>query len=321
MINVLLLLLGLVVLIVGGEILVRGATNIAYSLKISPLVVGLTVVAFGTSAPELIVNISSAVNNMPELALANIVGSNICNLALVLGITAFIYPIAVDEKSIKIDWVLTMGSALLLQFFVSKDYTLSRFEGIILFLILIIYTYFLIEMSRRETMEKIASGESDDDIPDVSGARLFKEIGIFLAGCVCLYLGAEVLFIKGATGIAKDLGMPDRMIGLTIVAIGTSLPELVASGMAAYKKDTDMAIGNLLGSCIFNVLSILGVTSMIHSLSDTGHHIVNYDMWWMLGIMLLTLPIIAIRRKVGKVEGFILLTAYLSYMVIVITKG
>lgn len=321
-INLALLAAGLVVLILGGDFLVRGASKIAYSLQISPLVVGLTVVAFGTSAPELIVNISSSLHGKDSLALGNIVGSNVCNLALVMGITALIYPIAVDEKSIKIDWVLTMGSCLLLQFFVSRDYTLSRFEGIILFFILIIYTYFLIEMSRRETKEKLRLEGVDEEPESVMGLELAKEIGFFALGCGMLYVGAELLFIKGASGIALNLfgegEKSDRIIGLTIVAIGTSLPELVASGMAALKKDTDMAIGNLLGSCIFNVLSILGVTSMISSITDTGGTIVDQDMWWMLGIVFLTLPILAIRRRVGRLEGLILLSSYVTYMSYVI---
>ena len=326
LINLSLLAAGLVILIFGGDFLVRGATSIAYSFQLSPLVVGLTVVAFGTSAPELVVNISAAMYGKDSLALGNIVGSNICNLALVLGITALIYPIKVDEKSIKIDWVLTMGSALLLQFFVAKDYTLSRFEGIILFFILIIYTYFLIQMSRRETKEKLLEqGLDPDTVTDVKGMQLVKEIGFFLLGCAMLYVGAEFLFIKGATGIALGLfgegDKSDRIIGLTIVAIGTSLPELVASGMAAYKKDTDMAMGNLLGSCIFNILSILGITSTISSITDRDQSIVNGDMWWMMGVILVVLPIMATRRRIARFEGFILLSIYITYITYVIINA
>ncbi len=307
-----LLIGGLVVLIFGGELLVRGATNIAYSLQISPLVVGLTVVAFGTSAPELIISVSSALHGADELSLGNVVGSNICNLALVMGITALFYPIPVDSKSLKIDWVVTIGAGLLLQFFISRDYTLSRFEGIIFLFILVIYTYFLIEMSRREMKEKAA--ENNEEIEDVKGWTLMKEIGLFLFGCALLYVGAELLFVKGASRIAVSLGMDDRMIGLTIVALGTSLPELVASGVAAFKKDTDLALGNLMGSCIFNILSILGFTSLISEIQDGGHSIVDSDIWWMLGLFVLVFPLMAIRKKIGRVEGAILLSFYFIYM-------
>lgn len=318
---------GLVVLILGGEILVGGATNIAYYLNISPLVVGLTVVAFGTSAPEMIISVSSSLNGQDALALGNVVGSNICNLALVMGITALLYPIAVDEKSIKIDWVMTMGSALLLYFFVSKDFALNRFEGIIFLFIIIIYTYFLIGMSRKEMAEKQA--ESDEEIPEMNPLHLAKQIGLFVVGCGLLYVGAELMFVKGAKGLAMELfgdknpEEADRIIGLTVVALGTSLPELVASSIAAFKKETDMALGNLLGSCIFNIMSILGVTSVIREVHDgsDNHSIVSGDMLWMLGLTALVLPMMMIRRKIGRPEGVVLLSFYVVYISYLIING
>lgn len=314
---------GLVVLILGGEILVGGATNIAYYLNISPLVVGLTVVAFGTSAPEMIISVSSSLNGQDALALGNVVGSNICNLALVMGVTALLYPIKVDEKSMKIDWVMTMGSALLLYFFVSKDFALNRFEGIIFLFIIIIYTYFLIGMSRKEMAAKQA--ESDEELPVMNAKHLAKQIGLFFVGCLLLYIGAELMFVKGAKGLAESMfpnnPEADRIIGLTVVALGTSLPELVASAIAAFKKETDMALGNLLGSCIFNIMSILGVTSVIRDIHDKSHAIVSSDMIWMIALTALVLPIMLIRKKIGRIEGVILLLFYVTYIGYLIMYG
>lgn len=325
-IDLLWLIGGLAVLIVGGEILVGGATNIAYYLNISPLVVGLTVVAFGTSAPEMIISVSSSLNGQDALALGNVVGSNICNLALVMGVTALLYPIKVDEKSMKIDWVMTMGSALLLYFFVSKDFALNRFEGIIFIFIIVIYTYFLIGMSRKEMAEKQA--ESDEEIPQMNTMHLLKQIGLFVVGCGLLYVGAELMFVRGAKGLAFSIfgennAEADRIIGLTVVALGTSLPELVASAIAAFKKETDMALGNLLGSCIFNIMSILGVTSVIGDIHDrsAGHSIITDDMLWMMGLMVLVLPLMMIRKKIGRPEGVLLLLFYVVYISYLIVYG
>lgn len=307
-----LLLLGLVVLIVGGEFLVRGASNLAYSIQISPLVVGLTVVAFGTSAPELLISLQSALEGAPDLAMGNIIGSNICNLTLVLGATAVFYPIIVHDNSIKVDWFMTMGSALLLFFFVSKDHVVQRFEGIIFVLILVIYTYFLIEMSRRETREKLLEENDGEELPKVSGLAIFKELGILAIGGGMLYFGSE-WFVGGAKDIAIRLNVDETMIGLTVIALGTSLPELVTSAIAAYQKNTDLAMGNLLGSCIFNVLSILGVTSIVKNIS-VNPSLIDTDMLIMMGVMLLVLPMMISRRRIGRIEGGILLIAYIGYL-------
>lgn len=302
------------VLVVGGELLVRGAANLAYSIHISPMVVGLTIVAFGTSAPELLISLKSALAGSDAISIGNVVGSNICNLGLVMGITAMFYPIFVSTNSIKVDWLMTMGSALLLYFFISKDMAVNHFEGVIFVLILAIYTYFLIEMSRRETREKMI--EDDEEIPKVQGKAIVKEVAILAAGCVCLYFGAE-WFVGGATSIAQQFGVSDRIIALTIVALGTSLPELVTSTIAAYKKNTDLALGNLLGSCIFNILSILGITSIIKEVTVT-QEVISTDMLWMMGVILLVLPMMISRRKIGRIEGGILIAYYGAFMYFVV---
>ena len=305
---------GLIILIGGGDLLVRGASRIAFSLQISPLVVGLTVVAFGTSAPELLISIVSALDGQSGVAMGNIVGSNICNLTLVLGVTAVFYPIIVSDNSIKIDWLMAMGSSLLLYFFVNEDKQVERFEGVIFIVCLIIYTYFLIEMSRKETREKMSLEQNldIDDIPSVSGSGVWKEVFFVVAGSVGLFLGAYV-FVGGVEDLGEKFSIPEHVLGLTVVALGTSLPELVTSAIAAYKKSTDLAIGNLLGSCIFNILCILGITSSILNI-PVNEHILETDMLWMLGITLLVLPMMISRRKIGRIEGGILLFVYFYYM-------
>ncbi len=305
-----LLILGLVLLVIGGDFLVRGASNLAYSVQISPLVVGLTVVAFGTSAPELLVSLQAALDGSPDISMGNIIGSNICNLTLVLGATALFYPILVHENSIKIDWPMAMGSSLLLYFFISHDHVVQRFEGIIFVLILAIYTYFLIEMSRRETLERMA--EEHEEVPEIVGSAVLKEVGFLALGGVMLYFGSE-WFVGGAKSIAQGLGVSDAIIGLTVIAIGTSLPELVTSIIAAYQKNTDLAVGNLLGSNIFNILSILGFTSIVKDIS-VNPTLVNIDMWIMMAIVVLVLLLMIFGRKIGRLGGAVLLITYASYM-------
>lgn len=308
-----LLIAGLVILIAGGEFLVRGASNIAYSLRISPLVVGLTIVAFGTSAPELLISTTSAIQGETGLAMGNVVGSNICNLSLVLGITALFYPIVVSDNSIKVDWLVTMGASLCLFFFVNEDQTLVRYEGVIFIVSLIVYTYFLIEMSRKETKERISQGLSThEEDAAMANTKLPREILFILIGIAGLFFGAD-MFVDAVLKIAAVFEIPKDIVGLTVVALGTSLPELVTSAIAAYKKNTDLAIGNLLGSCIFNILSILGITSLIKDV-DVTPHLMEKDMLWMLAITLLVLPMMISRRKIGRVEGALLLGVYAWYM-------
>lgn len=319
LISILSLIGGLVVLLVGGEFLVRGATNIAYSIKISPMVVGLTIVAFGTSAPELLISLQAALSGQPDLAMGNVIGSNICNLTLVMGVTALVYPIFVSDNSIKIDWGMTIGSSVLLYLFAQQNNLIERYEGIIFLIILAIYTYFIIDMSRKETIAKAAEGlvsDDEEDIPEVKGVGVLKELLFLVIGCVLLKYGAEY-FVIGASDIASAMSISPKVIALTVVALGTSLPELVTSAVAAYKKETDLALGNLLGSCIFNNLSILGITSIVQDI-HVDDSLVNSDMLWMLGVMLVLLPMMISNRKIGKIEGLILLGIYITYTYVVI---
>lgn len=308
-------IVGVIILIFAGDFLVRGASNIAYKMMISPMVVGLTIVAFGTSAPELFISTWAALGGSPNLAVGNVVGSNICNLSLVLGATAIFYPIVIKERGVIVDWFMTIGSGVLLYFFMSMDGKITRFEGIIMVMILSIYTYALIQNSRKTTKEKLAKGleiEIDEDVPPLNEIVIWKEVAYFVVGIIGLYIGVT-LFGDNILKIAQEFGMSKGLAGLTVVAFATSLPELITSIIAAYKRNTDLAIGNLLGSCIFNVLSILGVTSIITDIDNIEPFIMSRDMLWMFGVMLLIAPFLFYFRKFSKVSGILLIIFYVTY--------
>jgi cation:H+ antiporter len=305
------LIFGLIVLILGGELLVRGSTSIALKAKISPLVVGLTIVAFGTSAPELLISVKAALSGSPDLTMGNVVGSNICNLALVLGVTALIGPIRVNVNSIKIDWPMAMGASLLLYLLLKNEPRLTLWTGLMFLSILVAYTIFIITRSRKETKEQ----ELDLDIPPTSKSP-WKDIFYISLGCVGLYYGSD-WFVEGAKDLATTLGVSERVIGITVLAIGTSLPELVTAIVAASKGETDLAVGNLMGSNIFNILSILGITSIITTI-DVGSEIIRYDLLAMMLITLLILPMMLYKRVLGRAAGVILLVLYVYYTYTVI---
>lgn len=308
------LLAGLTFLILGGDFLVRGATAIALRAKISPLVVGLTVVAFGTSAPELLVCVQSAVAGNPDIAMGNVIGSNICNLALVLGVTAFITPIGVHADSLKIDWPVTMGASLLL-FLLILDGWVDIWEGVLFVSILVIYTVLIIRKSRKETKAELAMQDLLSEIPP--SGNPWKDLLFLVLGAAGLYFGAE-WFVDSASALAEQLGVTQRVISITVVALGTSLPELVTAAIASFKKESDLAVGNLLGSNIFNVLSILGITSLVKEI-QVNEMMVQVDMLWMLGITALVFPMMLIKRRISRAEGAVLLGIYCFYTYTVIT--
>lgn len=310
-----LLIVGLFVLIIGGDFLVRGASSIALRAHISPLVVGLTIVAFGTSAPELLISINAAISGSPDLAMGNVVGSNICNLALVLGVTVLIGPVKVNADSIKIDWPVAMISAILL-FWWSRDGELGLNEGIFFIFFLVSYTFYIIRKSRKENKAIIAM-EEELEVPDGPSSSMSKDLLFLAIGGAGLYFGSD-WFVGGAKELANFLGVSQRVIGITVLALGTSLPELVTAIVASFKRETDLALGNLMGSNIFNILSILGITSLIKPIS-VNQTILSVDMYWMLGITLIILPMMLIQRKLGKTEGIILLCIYVYYTYTVIS--
>ena len=307
-INILILFAGLIVLVLGGDFLIKGSSSFALKMNLSPLVVGLTIVAFGTSAPELLISIKAALTSSPDLAMGNVIGSNICNLALVLGLTAIISPIYVKRNTIWIDWPMTMGSSLLLYILVREGFIIS-YEGLIFIGILVLYLFFVIRKSRKD-LNVARELQQEFNLPKSTSTYL-KDFTYIALGSIGLFLGAE-LFVGGAQDLARNMGIEERVIGITVVAIGTSLPELVTATVASFKKETDLALGNLMGSNIFNILSILGITSIIKEIK-VNDVILNTDIIWMLGITLIILPMMLSKRQIGRVEGAILLMIYIFY--------
>ncbi len=311
----LLLLIGLVTLIAGGEFLVRGAVGIAQKFRLSSLVIGMTVVSFGTSAPELIVSVKAALYGSSEIALGNVIGSNIANIALVLGITVLIFPLPVDRNSKIIDWpMMFIASILFYIFAISGD--ISRAEGIVLFILLILFVVFLIWNSRRKSNKLL-----EEEVFVIPTPRQFLYSLIYLViGLVGLYFGAEWLLL-GAIDIARELGMEERVIGITIVAFGTSVPELVTSGVAAYRKETDISIGNLIGSNIFNIMGVIGLTVIIKPI-NVNEDTLNIDMIWMIGIAALLLPMLILGKKINRLKGLVLIGTYIAYVsILLLSQG
>ncbi|MEJ6755947.1 MAG: calcium/sodium antiporter [Crocinitomicaceae bacterium] len=309
------LLLGLVVLIFGGEFLVKGAVGFSTAMKISPLIVGMTIVSFGTSAPELLVSLTSALDGNPGIAVGNVVGSNIANIALVLGITVLIFPIIADKHTKRIDMPVMIFSTLLFVYFI-QDGWIVMYEGIIMLVVIVAFTIFLIIKGRKQpAIEEVC--EIVDKAP-----KNWKSILFLFLGFIGLYFGAD-WFIQGAVGIAEeflfDNPNKDVIIGVTIVAFGTSAPELVASTVAAYRKQTDISIGNLIGSNIFNILVVLGVTSIVTPLK-VSNEAREFDLFWMVGIALLLVALIALGSKIGRLKGAILLSTYVAYITIILLR-
>ena len=309
------LLLGLVVLIFGGEFLVKGAVGFSTAMKISPLIVGMTIVSFGTSAPELLVSLTSALDGNPGIAVGNVVGSNIANIALVLGITVLIFPIIADKHTKRIDMPVMIFSTLLFVYFI-QDGWIVMYEGIIMLVVIVAFTIFLIIKGRKQPAI-VEVCEIVDKAP-----KNWKSILFLFLGFIGLYFGAD-WFIQGAVGIAEeflfDNPNKDVIIGVTIVAFGTSAPELVASTVAAYRKQTDISIGNLIGSNIFNILVVLGVTSIVTPLK-VSNEAREFDLFWMVGIALLLVALIALGSKIGRLKGAILLSTYVAYITIILLR-
>ncbi len=310
---VLYILLGFVILTVGAEALVRGSAGIARRAGLSALVVGLTIVAFGTSAPEMAVSIGSAVAGKGDLAIGNVVGSNIFNVAVILGIAALICPLQVHLQVLRWDMPIMLGASLLGVLFIFSAAQVGRWEGLVLFSGVVAYTVMAVRMARRESPSLAQSaGEAfpTEQVGESKGG-LPLQIVLTLAGIGLLILGAQLLVIN-AVGLAQILGISEAVIGLTIVATGTSLPELATSAVAAFRKETDIAVGNIVGSNLFNILSILGATALIAPipLGNIGW----LDFGFMLGTSLLLLPLMRTGFRIDRWEGTLLLVSYGVYL-------
>lgn len=300
----LLLLLGLVLLLFSGKYLVRGSVAMANYYKISKLVIGVTVVSFGTSAPEMFVSTLAAYKGHPDVALGNIIGSNIANVALVLAITAIIFPIPVRSNSVKLDAPFMLAiSGLLLVYML--DLRLSRTEGISFIVLLAAYLVFIIRKSRSSY--ESAEENTEDKL------AIWQALVMVLASAVGLALGSKLL-VDNATIIADNLGVSERVIAITVIAFGTSLPELATSAIAAFKKEMDISIGNIIGSNIFNILAVFGVASIVKPMNfDTKF--IGVDIYWMLAIsVLLFLFILPFKGgKLTRFKGFLLFAVYGVY--------
>ena len=301
--DVVLMLLGFALLVVGGDFLVRASVALSLKLNISKMVIGLTVVSFATSLPELLVSLNAALNGSPSIAINNVVGSNIANIGLVLGITALIGTIYVDKTFYKFNWPVLMLFSMLFYCFLSNDNKLSTLEGAILFIGLIV---FVISVLRKSSYT-----EPDDSIDELTVVSNFK-IGVWLfIGGAALYFGSDWL-VKGAIVIAKEIGVSEAVISVSIIAVGTSVPELAASVMAVVRNEKAISLGNLIGSNIFNIGSVLGLTAMIKPIIVEDPLIVSRDLIWMLVFAAILLPLAFIlkRHELKKTEGFILVFIY-----------
>tara|TARA_X000001036_G_scaffold263385_1_gene244809 strand:- start:85 stop:1020 length:936 start_codon:yes stop_codon:yes gene_type:complete len=300
--------IGLVLLIKGGELLFDG--SIAFSLKmdIPKFIVGMTVVSIATSAPEFIVSIQAALMNYPDLALGNVIGSNLANIALVLGIIIIITPIKVDKLFYKIDWPVMMVITLIFVFLVSKDNSLGKMDGIILLILLIIYFIFLFFFQRN----RIDDSEVNSFTSDFSFSKIFS---LTLFGAFFLWLGSEVL-IKGSVNLASQIGISERIISVSIIAFGTSIPELSTSIIAIINKEKGISIGNLIGSNIIDMLGVIGITVIIAPITNLDQGFVNNDLIWMISVAFLLLPLLFLNKKLefGRIEGIILIIVYLVFI-------
>lgn len=310
--QVLLFVLGLAALVVGAEVMVRGASRLAVSWGISPLVVGLTVVAFGTSAPEMAVSVDAALSGSSDLAIGNVVGSNIANVLLILGISALIAPLLVHEQIIRQEVPVMIGASLLV-LALALDGSIGRAESALLFALLIAYTVFLIVQSRRAS--QATSDEYPSEIPTSHWDRRWGvQVALVLAGLALLVLGADWL-VGAAVMVAKMMGVSDLVIGLTVVAVGTSMPEIATSLIAALRGQRDIAVGNVVGSNIFNLLAVLGAAGVV---SASGLHVPeaarNFDLWVMLAVAFACLPILLTGREIARWEGAVFLGYYAAYL-------
>ena len=295
------MLLGFVLLVIGGDFLVRASVSLSFKLNLSKMVIGLTVVSFATSMPELLVSLNAALQGSPDIAINNVIGSNIANIGLVLGITAICTTIEVDKSFYKFNWPALLIFSLLVYFFLRNDYQLSSTEGVILFTTLLAFIILLIKKSR------VSKFEIDNEMNSLSSVSNFKIIIWLIIGGISLYYGADWL-VNGAVSVASQLGMSEAVISVSLVALGTSVPELAASVVAVIKKERALSLGNLIGSNIFNIGSVLGLTAIVDNITIEDPEILSRDVLWMLAFVFALLPLVIIskRNKLQLKEGFLL---------------
>lgn len=301
--QLLFILIGLTLLILGGNWLLRAAVALSLRLQIPKIVIGMTVVSLATSAPELIVSIRAALDGFPDLALGNVVGSNIANLGLVLAITILLGSITVRPSFYTTDWPMLMVASLLFAAFIWYDGVLGRLEGGVMVLMLVFFLWFLLLYQKPAVLEEAGLEVNPMGLPRLS---------VFLvAGGLALWGGSELL-ISGAVGLASKWGVSERVIGITLVSVGTSIPELAASVIAILKKEKAISLGNLVGSNIFNILAVLGITALITPVRAMDQRLISYDLFWMLGFAILILPLVFFPKglRLGWRDGMLLILLY-----------
>ncbi len=310
--NILFIVLGLTILIAGGNWLLKSAVALSLRLNIPKIVIGMTIVSFATSTPELIVSITAALEGHPDLALANVVGSNIANLGLVLAVILLLGSIEVRRSFYITDWPMMMLASLVFFGFIFFDGKLVRYEGIIMVVLLFLFLIYLLKFQRSAVVEEV----HEDDIP----LPLYKAILFLGLGGAALWGGSELL-ISGAVGMADNYGVSERVIGITVVSVGTSIPEFAASIIAIIKKEKAISLGNLIGSNIFNLMAVLGITSMITPITVMDQGLLSNDIFWMLGISFLILPLVFFPKglRLGWRDGIVLVAVYLTFLYFTIT--
>ncbi|SIS87717.1 cation:H+ antiporter [Zobellia uliginosa] len=305
--NFIFIVLGLMLLIAGGNWLLKSAVALSLRLSIPKIVIGMTVVSFATSAPELIVSIKAALDGFPDLALGNVVGSNIANLGLVLAVTVLMGSIDVRRTFYTTDWPVMMAASLLFFFFLFFDGELQQYEGGIMVVALFLFLVYLLRFQKQAVEDEAP----EDDLP----LPLYKLVLFLGLGGTALWGGSELL-INGAVGTAKIFGVSERIIAVTVVSIGTSIPELAASVIAVIKKEKAISLGNLIGSNIFNLLAVLGITSIITPIKVVDERLLSNDIFWMLGISFLILPLVFFPKglRLGWRDGLVLLSCYVVFV-------
>ena len=307
-----LFLVSFVMLFFGGELLVRSSVALALRMRISTLVVGMTVVSFVTSSPELFVSIKSALNGLTDITFGNVIGSNIANITLVLGLTAIVFRINITKQTIKINFPVMFLAFILFGSVLYLFGEINLITGIVFVLILIVFTLFLIKRSREEHTQ--LSDEDNEKYEKARKTPLVQSILYMLVGIMLLMYGSEFL-VNGVQSIARLFEWDDRIVSVSLVAIGTSLPELATSLVAAFRKESNLAIGNLIGSNIFNVLAVLGITSIITPIKMIDESLFTDYIWMMISVIILGFFIYVFSKKqVSKTEGFLLLVFYIVFM-------
>ena len=303
------LIIGFVLLVYSGNYLVKGGSALARKANIPPIIIGLTIISFGTSAPELLVSVNAANMGHPGISIGNVIGSNIANIGLVLGLTALLMPLPVKKKSIVFDWAVMFFSGILFYVFVRISPEISTIYGIIFLILIVVYIFFSVKLNKKNYTPEITSEKQ---------MNIFLALFFIIISSVGLKFGSDFL-VGSASYIAKSFGISEYIISVTVIAFGTSVPELATSIIAVFKKETDISIGNIIGSNIFNTFAILGVTGIIKPI-PVSDNVINNDIFWVLGLyVLLFLFILPLKNaKITRLKGLALLGVYILYIVLLI---